>query len=152
MSADRLEYVVDRKGTARYFFWLQLILILAFGIWIMGLGLIVALLYAVTLGQILPRLQAEALRYWLEGTTLRADSGVFFLKRKAIPLDRITDMVLVQGPLLRWCGIWALQVQTAGTGQGIPEAVLYGLDRPEEIRAELLRARDKAVQRAAAVG
>jgi membrane protein YdbS with pleckstrin-like domain len=152
MSTDQPEYVVDREGTARYFFWMHLILILAAGIWIMGMGLIVALLYAVTWGKTLPRRQADALRYWLEGSTLRADSGVFFLKRKVIPLDRITDLVLVQGPLLRWCGIWALQVQTAGSGQGIPEAVLYGLDRPEEIRAELLHARDKAVQRAAADG
>lgn len=152
MSTEHPEYLVNRERVAQYFYYLHLLLILVSGIWFMGLGLVVALLYAVTWGQFLPRQQAEALCYWLEGTTLRADSGVYFLKRKAIPLDRITDLVLVQGPLLRWCGIWAIHVQTAGLGQGMPEAVLYGLDRPEQIRDELLRARDEAVQRGVAKG
>lgn len=152
MSIDRSEYIVDREGVGRYFLWLHLLLILVAGIWFMGAGLIVALIYALTWGQSLPRRQADALHYWLDGTTLRADSGVYFLKRKAIPLDRITDLVLVQGPLLRWCGLWALSVQTAGTGQGMPEAVLYGLDRPEEIREELLRIRDMAAYNGTASG
>ena len=45
-----------------------------------------------------------------------------------------TDVILVQGPLMRWCGIWGLQVQTAGTGQGMAEATLYGLSDPAGTR------------------
>ena len=45
--------------------------------------------------------QANNLRYRLEDTTLRVDGSVFFLFRKSIPLERITDVALVQGPLLR---------------------------------------------------
>lgn len=152
MSTERSDYVVDRELVARYFYWLHILLILLAGIWVMGVGLIVAIVYAATWGRSLPRRQAEALRYWRDGATLRADSGVYFLKRKAIPLDRVTDVVLVQGPLLRWCGIWALHIQTAGMGSGMPEAILYGLDRPEEVRAELLRIRDEAVQGRAVSG
>ena len=86
--------------------------------------------------------QANALCYRLEGSTLRADGGVFFLFRKSIPLERITDITLVQGPLLRHFNIWAMRIQTAGSAQC--EATLYGVRNPEEIR-ELIFARRRQV-------
>jgi putative membrane protein len=90
--------------------------------------------------------QVDALQYRIEGRTLRVDSGVFFLKRKGVPLDRITDFALVQGPLMRLLGIWALQVQTAGVGTPTPEATLIAIENPEQVRDELLRRRDAAAQ------
>jgi len=88
--------------------------------------------------------KAAALNYRVEGRTLRADWGVFFLKRKAIPLDRITDFSLVQGPLMRMFGVWAMRVQTAGTGSQEPEATLHAIIDPEQVRDELIRRRDEA--------
>ena len=86
------------------------------------------------------------LRDWLDGFTLRIDSGVFFLKRKSIPLDRVTDVVLDQGPLLRFCKIWRLDIQTAGAGaQNRAEGCLFGVLNPESVRDQLIAARDKAV-------
>ena len=90
--------------------------------------------------------QITALNYRIEGRTLRVDSGVFFLKRTGVPLDRITDFALVQGPLMRLLGIWALQVQTAGVGTPTPEATLIAIENPEKVRDELLRRRDVAAQ------
>jgi len=139
------EFSVQRRQAARYFYWMQIVLIVGVGVWLLGIGLVVAILHAFTLGLWLPRRQAEALRYWLEGGALRVDQGVFFLKRKAIPLDRITDIVLAQGPLMKLCGVWELRVQTAGTGHGVPEASLYGMTDPEAVRDMLLLARDEAV-------
>jgi hypothetical protein len=46
------------------------------GIWFFGIGLVVAVIYAFTLGRWLTGKQSEALRYWLDGTTLRLDQGV----------------------------------------------------------------------------
>lgn len=92
----------------------------------------------------LPGKRAAALRYWLDGSTLRIDEGVLIRKRKSIPLDRITDVALVQGPLLRLCGSWALQVQTAGSSQQAPEGTLYGLVDAESARDAIMRARDAA--------
>ena len=89
----------------------------------------------------LPRKQADALRYRLEGSVLQVDEGVYFLRRRTIPLDRITDLMLFQGPFLRHFGLWELRIQTAGAGSpGIPEAILIGLYTPEQTRLELLRA------------
>jgi membrane protein YdbS with pleckstrin-like domain len=86
--------------------------------------------------------QATNLRYRLDGSTLRADGGVFFLFRKSIPLERITDVNLVQGPILRDCDIWAMRIQTAGSAQC--EAILYGVREPDKIR-ELILAQRKSV-------
>jgi len=83
--------------------------------------------------------QANNLCYRLEGSTLRADGGVFFLFRKSIPLERITDVALVQGPLMRFFNIWAMRIQTAGSAQC--EATLYGVRNPEEMRELILSQR-----------
>jgi putative membrane protein len=138
-------FEVQRGSLERYFYFSQILFILLVGVWFFGLGILVAIVHAFTLGPWLSKRQAAALKYWIDGSTLRVDQGVFFLKRKAIPLDRVTDVGLTQGPLMRWCGIWGLQVQTAGTGQAVPEATLYGVADPEEMRDQLLAARDKAV-------
>jgi membrane protein YdbS with pleckstrin-like domain len=113
--------------------------------WILAVWILIPLIYAFKVGPWLSKKQVDALKYWLDGSTLRVDQGVFFLKRKAIPLDRIADIVLAQGPIMRFCGTWALQVQTAGTGSETPEATLYGLADPEKTRDDLLKARDKAL-------
>jgi len=135
---------IDRRAVTRYFFWQQLLLLCMIGLFSFGIGLIAALIYLLALGRWLPRKQADALRYWLDGSTVRIDQGVFFLKRKAIPLDRVTDVALVQGPLMRRLGIWSLHIQTAGVGNPMAEGVLYGLADPEAIRDQLLAARDAA--------
>jgi len=95
-----------------------------------------------TFGNRLWQRQANNFRYRLDGDTLRVDGGVFFLFRKSIPLERITDVALVQGPLLRFLGIWEMQIQTAGTGQGC-EAKLYGVLDPEKVRELILSRRHK---------
>ena len=138
------KFSIQREGVARYFYITQILMIIAVGVWFLGIGLILAVIHAFTFGPWLTKKQSHALAYWLDGETLRVDQGVFFLKRKAVPLDRVTDVVLAQGPLMRLCGIWELRVQTAGTGQTTPEASLYGVAEPEEIRDLLLAARDKA--------
>jgi len=139
------EFSIERKPVQRYFYWVQIFMIVLVGIWFCGAGLPLAILHAFTLGPWLSRRQSAALHYRLDGTALRVDQGVFFLKRKTIPLDRVTDVVLAQGPLLKLCGIWELRVQTAGTGQSVPEATLYGVTDPEAVRDVLMTARDEAV-------
>jgi len=142
---------VQAVPVARYCSWTQILAILAIGIWIMVPGILVALIYAWTVGKWLPTRQSGELRYWLEGSTLRVAQGVYFLKRKAIPPDRVTDVMLVQGPLMRHCGIWSRNIQTAGMGgQSIAEAVLYGIEEPERVRDLPLASRDAAVERARA--
>ena len=146
-ESEQNAFPVAQSEVARYFLFSHALLICFAGVWFFGIGIALAVVYMFTMGPWLSRKQAEALRYWLDGRTLRVDQGVIFLKRKAIPLDRVTNVVLTQGPLMRWCGIWGLQIQTAGTGEARPEATLYGLTDPEAVHGFLLQARDDAAAR-----
>jgi len=90
--------------------------------------------------------RACALRYRIDTKALRIDKGVLFKSRKSIPLDKITDLELVQGPLLRFMNMWTIKVQTASTGSQMPEATWIGTINPEQVRNEILAARDEHVK------
>ena len=76
---------------------------------------------------------------------MHVQEGVFNRKHKAIPLDRVTDFQLFQGILMRWMGIWIVKVQTASMGEATPEAILWAVGNPQEVRNSLLAARQEAV-------
>ena len=89
---------------------------------------------------------AESLQYSLDQDKLSV-SGCFALwgfviyrQEKRIPLAKITDVKLVQGPIFSKMNLWALHIQTAGTGQHRAEAVLYALAKPHEARDQILHA------------
>ncbi len=89
---------------------------------------------------------AESLQYSLDQDKLSV-SGCFTLwgfvmnrQEKRIPLAKITDVKLVQGPILSKMNLWALHIQTASTGKNRPEAVLYALAKPHEARDQILHA------------
>jgi putative membrane protein len=135
-------FQIRRQPVQRYFFWTCTLLTALIGAFIFGYGALAAPVYALTSGPWLSRRQAEVLDYRLRKTHLFVNKGVFFIKRKTIPLDRITDIVLAQGPLLRYFDLWRLDIQTAGSGQRAAEAYLYGLTNPEEAKEQILTARD----------
>jgi membrane protein YdbS with pleckstrin-like domain len=95
----------------------------------------------------------KAIQHWVQSLKYRLNEDELFVsssfvlwgvmlhrQEKSIPLGKITDLRLVQGPLLNKLNIWALNVQTASTGQQRPEAVLYALESPQEVRDKILRA------------
>ena len=86
---------------------------------------------------------ACALRYRIDAKALRIDKGIFFKSRKSLPLDKITDLELVQGPLLRALNMWTIKVQTASTASQFPAATMIGAINPEQVRNEILAARDE---------
>lgn len=106
------------------------------------LAIIAVYIVFLVVAKLLSQRYADSLIYRLEGKTLCVDAGFIILSRKAIPLDRITDMNLTRGPLMAMCGIWSIQIQTAGSQW--PEATLYGLEDPEKVRDLLIAARDSA--------
>jgi membrane protein YdbS with pleckstrin-like domain len=138
------EFDIRRDTVERYLYWQHMLFLLFIALITLGIGFVAILIYVVLIGSWLPARQALAMRFALEGTTLRVDGGVVFLSRKAIPLDRVTDIVLVQGPLMRHFGLWSLRVQTAGAGSQMPEGVLLGIEEPERVRDLLLEAPDEA--------
>ncbi|HAU36663.1 MAG TPA: hypothetical protein DCX07_02965 [Phycisphaerales bacterium] len=138
---------IQRREVESYLFWQAALMFLLIGLFTWGIGIAVGLVYMLTFGPYVARRRAEALDYRLDGTTVRIREGFLFIKHKSIPLDRVTDIVMDQGPLLRHFGLWTLKLQTAGVGQGRAEGVLYGLTEPDRVREMLISARDQAARR-----
>jgi membrane protein YdbS with pleckstrin-like domain len=131
-------FVEDHWGNA----WRIIFLIMS----ILGTFLVIALLIAALVIYILPwyyERHANALRYSLVSKALRVESGVLFKSRKTIPFDKITGLELVQGPLLRYLDMWIIKVQTASTGARMPEATLLGVLHPEQVREDILAAKEE---------
>ena len=109
------------------------VLLFGIGLIFVGIHIAIAKLY-------MPK-WVKVLRYCLDDKSLRVEQGLLFRSRKTIPLDKITDLELVQGPILRAMGMWTIKVQTASTSSQLPEATLLGLVNPEKAREEILAAK-----------
>jgi len=72
--------------------------------------------------------------------------GVLFKVEKSIPLEKITDVALRQGPLMRFFGIKTLSFETAGqSGEGALVS-LTGIEDAEGFRELILQQKDKALE------
>jgi len=93
----------------------------------------------------------RSLRCELDDRHLRVRRGVLFRKVKTIPLDRIQDLTLLDGPIQRALGLCSLRIETAGQSspQGSADATLTGLIDAEEFQEVVLEHRDRLVQQLA---
>lgn len=119
--------------------------------WLSGaIDLFVAMAILGTLGVIViifvvwTRLYYDTMAYELHDDELRWRRGVWFRTTGIVPYNRITNLDLRQGPVMRWLGISTISVQTAGySGQAVPEIRIEAIEHAEELR-ELLRASVRA--------
>jgi putative membrane protein len=88
-------------------------------------------------GRYLDRMSAT-----LTSKNLKVKKGVLVRVEKTIPLDKITDMALVQGPLMRAMDIQRLSVETAGQSGAGALVSLTGIVLAEEFREAVLAQRD----------
>ena len=104
----------------------------------------VALLW-LFVGPIIHRKQYENLACELTARTLNVRRGVLFKVQKSIPLDKITDLALTEGPILRYLGLCSIGIETAGGGQGtnMGMAMLHGVVDAEKFRDRVLEQRDR---------
>lgn len=134
---------------------LKLYLLLYFaGIFLIALGGIVLIpFWFLGWGQWLVGKQYRHLQCLLTERSLVVRRGVLFKTEKTIPLDKIQDLTLKEGPLLRASGLCSLKVETAGqsTPQGSSEANLIGIIDARRFRNRVLEQRDAitAAQRSA---
>ncbi len=65
--------------------------------------------------------------------------GVWFRQTGIVPYNRITNIDIIQGPLMRFFGISSLRIQTAGySAQARAEILLHGIEQPEPLRDQIL--------------
>ena len=110
-------------------------------------GIILIPFWALLIGPYVHRRQYEALECELTERSLNLRRGFLFRVQKNVPLDKITDLALNEGPILRYLGLCSLTIETAGGGAGtaMGQAALVGIMDPVEFRNAVIRQRDQAV-------
>ena len=88
----------------------------------------------------------------LTSRELQVSRGVLVRQEKSVPLEKVTDLALVQGPIMRRMGIKGLQVETAGqsSAPGGSLVKLIGILDTDGFRDDALDQRDKVTDSGAA--
>jgi putative membrane protein len=98
----------------------------------------VAIIVLIVSQRILDAMSAELLE-----RKLVVKRGIFFKVEKSIPLEKITDVGMTQGPLMRLFGLHRLDFETAGqSGPGALVSML-GIIEPSKFREQILTQKDK---------
>jgi len=85
------------------------------------------------------RLYYVSMWYEMKEDEMGWKRGVWFRRTGIVPYNRITNLDIIQGPVMRLLGISTLSIQTAGySGQAVPEIRIEGIEHAEELR-ELIR-------------
>jgi membrane protein YdbS with pleckstrin-like domain len=89
----------------------------------------------------------NAMSFELTERSLNIRKGFIFRTEKSIPLDKIQDVGMKEGPILRRLGLSSLMVETAGQSnpQGISDAMLSGVIDAPAFRDAILDQRDRVV-------
>jgi putative membrane protein len=131
------EAVFDKPALLKYH-WVSLFVASAFVI-ILPITMCVGIVYLFILKRMV-----DSWSCTLTDRALHVKSGVFVKTEKTVPLDKITDLLLVQGPIMRRFGLSKVSVETAGqsSNQGAHLVSLIGITGTEEFRLEVLEQRD----------
>jgi len=85
------------------------------------------------------RLYYASMWYELKEDEMSWKRGVWFRRTGIVPYNRITNLDVIQGPVMRRLGISTLSIQTAGySGQAVPEIRIEGIEHADDLR-ELIR-------------
>jgi len=134
-----LQAEFDPKWKTYFFLKNLLILIATIG------GIIFVPFWVLGLGQWYCRRYFESLKCTLCERSLIVAKGIYFKRERTIPLDKIQDLMLIEGPLLDRFGLCQLHVETAGqssAAQGGSEADLVGIFEARKLRDRVLDQRD----------
>ena len=85
----------------------------------------------------------ERLRCVLTEKNLHVARGVLVRQEKTVPLDKITDLAMSHGPIMRALGLRGLSVETAGQSGPGSLIKLVGIEGTEEFRAAVLAQRER---------
>lgn len=83
--------------------------------------------------------------YWFEDRELRVEYGLFVKKKRYIPFDRIQNLNYKEGIFHRLFKLVQVQVETAGSKDGKPEAELTAVTKAaaDEVEIQMKKAKQK---------
>lgn len=104
------------------------------------------LLIWIPLGLLLTGRYLDAMSCVLTEKNLKVSKGVLNRVEKTVPLDKITDVALRQGPIMRVLDLEALSVETAGQSSQGALVMLVGVENARNFRDSVLAQRDKVYE------
>ena len=94
------------------------------------------------IGSVFTKRYLDRMECLLTDKTLIVKKGIFVRIEKTIPLEKITDIGMVQGPIMRYFDLHTLTVETAGqSGQGALVS-LTGIKDAKSFREVVLNQRE----------
>ncbi|GIU33643.1 PH domain-containing protein [Shewanella schlegeliana] len=108
-------------------------------------GIPLLLLY-LPLGSILTRRYIDNMSTELTDRKLIVRKGIFTRTENSVPLDKITDMALIQGPLMRIFKLHKLTIETAGQSGAGALLNLTGINDAAEFRSLVLAQKERLTQ------
>ena len=100
--------------------------------------LIIAIVYKIVLTRVIASWDCV-----LMTRSLNVKKGVFNKIEKTVPLEKITDLQMVQGPIMRMFSLHRISVETAGQSGPGSLISLIGIKDTEAFRKEVLEQRDR---------
>jgi putative membrane protein len=112
------------------------------------------LLFWFPIGYVFTRRYLARMDCLLTEKALKVKKGILVQVEKTIPLEKITDMGMVQGPLMRQFGLYKLTVETAGQSSQGALVSLTGIVDAKLFREAVLSQREVhlATQRGSSTG
>lgn len=131
------EAVFDKPALLKYH-WVSLFVVSAF---------CVVLPFTIPVGIVYLFILQKMIDSWsctLTDRALHVKKGVFVKSESTIPLDKITDLLTVQGPIMRHYDLFKVSVETAGQSsmEGGHLVSLIGITDTQGFRLEVLEQRD----------
>ena len=128
----------DADGIIKYH-WMALILGSLLIVTI-PITLILAIVYKIVLKRVIASWDCV-----LMTRSLHVKKGVFNKIEKTVPLEKITDLQMVQGPIMRMFSLHRISVETAGQSGPGSLISLMGIKDTVAFRKEVLEQRDRMV-------
>lgn len=120
-----------------------LVLQIGFAMVMSVIGIPLALIWFLGVGQWWARHYFDKLDCHLDARTLRYRKGILVTVEKTIPLENIQDVTFIEGPILRHFQLSTLKFETAGSSAGQANDMhLTGIIDAEQFRNSILAARD----------
>jgi len=107
-------------------------------------GIPLLLPWLLGIGQLYCRKAFDRLECQLTARALHLRKGLMFRTERTIPLDKIQDLSLHTGPVLRALGLTTIHIETAGQSQqGTADLKLLGVVDAESFRDAVIAQRDR---------
>lgn len=136
------EAVLDRAAIKKYYLW-QPTIVLACTIVLIPVIPLVLIITLLVTDRYLDRLSCT-----LTERTLEIRKGLLNRVESTVPLEKITDLQMFQGPIMRMLGLQGFKLETAGqsSGPGASLVNMIGIIDTPAFRSAVLAQRDRMAE------